>query len=128
VNGLDGEGRKSGAWEETDPHGGVVSGEYVAGEREGMWRHSFRDGSLRSEFHYENGELSGECVWYRQGGGLLQKGGFLAGEKHGFWQRWSSDGALLDEGTFVRGKKTGVWTQYSADGSVKKTTTHRGVA
>ena len=125
MNQFDAEGRKSGPWEEDDPHGGVISGDYVDGVREGLWVHHFRDGAVRSECHYDAGELTGECVQYRQTGGLLHKGAFLQGEKHGFWQRWSNAGDLLDEGSFDRGKKSGVWTQYAPDRTVRKTTNHR---
>lgn len=125
MNELDAAGRKTGQWEEDDPHGGVIAGEYVAGEREGLWRHHFTNGAVRSECHYESGDLTGECVWFRQTGGLLQKGSFLNGEKHGFWQRWSSDGALIDEGHFDQGKKTGAWTQYAPDGTIRKTMNYR---
>jgi antitoxin component YwqK of YwqJK toxin-antitoxin module len=125
MNQFDEDGRKTGQWEEPDPHGGTVRGHYLAGERTGLWQHHFRDGALRSEFHYDHGELNGDCVWYRQTGGLLQKGGFLDGEKHGRWQRWTNTGAPLDEGTFERGVKSGPWITYSVDGSVKKTTNHR---
>jgi len=125
VNEFDGDGRKTGTWEEDDPHGGMISGTYVEGQREGLWVHHFTDGAVRSECHYDHGELTGDCVWFRQTGGLLQKGSFLNGEKHGFWQRWSNTGALLDEGSFERGAKVGTWTQYAPDGAVRKTTTHR---
>ncbi|MEQ1737471.1 MAG: hypothetical protein ABL886_13835 [Rhodoglobus sp.] len=125
-NQLDSGGRKTGFWEEPDPHGGVVSGGYVDGERDGPWTHLFADGRVRSEFTYVAGQLSGECIWYRATGGLLQKGGFLADEKHGFWQRWTADGVPIDEGHFDRGVKTGEWIYYAPDGSVKKTTVHKG--
>jgi antitoxin component YwqK of YwqJK toxin-antitoxin module len=124
-NRLDDAGLRTGFWEEPDPHGGVISGVYVDGERSGLWKHHFANGSVRSECHYVNGELTGECIWYRQAGGLLQKGGFLAGEKHGFWQRWTAGGVPIDEGEFDRGTKSGPWTYFAPDGSVKKTTTHR---
>ena len=125
-NELDAEGRKCGFWEEEDPHGGIISGEYAAGEREGLWTHHFADGRVRSECHYDSGAMTGECVWYRSTGGLLQKGGFLADEKHGFWQRWTADGVPIDEGHFDRGTKSGAWTYYAPDGSVKKVTNHKG--
>jgi antitoxin component YwqK of YwqJK toxin-antitoxin module len=125
VNQFDEEGRKTGRWEEADPHGGTVSGHYLAGERTGLWQHRFADGELRSEFRYEAGELNGDSIWYRQTGGLLQKGGFLNGEKHGRWQRWTAAGVPLDEGTFDHGVKSGPWTSFSPDGSIKKTVNHR---
>jgi antitoxin component YwqK of YwqJK toxin-antitoxin module len=126
VNLLDDDGRKTGLWEETDPHGGSISGHYLAGERTGLWRHYFQDGALRSESHYDAGALSGDCIWYRQTGGLLQMGGFLRGDKHGRWKRWTKDGVIIDEGTFERGAKSGPWTYYAPDGSIKRTTNHRG--
>lgn len=116
----------TGRWEESDPHGGITSGVYIAGERSGLWRHYFLDGALRSEFHYDHGVLNGDCIWHRQTGGLLQKGGFLNGDKHGIWQRWSKSGEPIDEGAFDRGVKSGLWTYYNPDGSIKKTTNHRG--
>lgn len=126
MSGLDAEGRRTGFWEEPDPHGGGISGDYVDGKRSGLWRHRFGDGAVRSEMRYDGGELSGECVWYRKGGGLLQRGGFLAGEKHGFWQRFTSEGTPIDEGEFDRGTKSGKWTYFNPDGSVRKVTAHRG--
>lgn len=126
MNLIDDDGRKTGPWEEPDPNGGTTSGHYIDGQRSGIWRHYFRDGALRSEAHYEHGELNGDCIWYRQTGGLLQKGGFVNGDKHGVWQRWTKDGAPIDEGTFDRGVKSGEWTYYAPDGTVKKTTNHRG--
>jgi antitoxin component YwqK of YwqJK toxin-antitoxin module len=126
LNELDADGLKTGQWEEDDPHGGVIAGGYVAGERQGEWVHHFADGRVRSESHYDGGELNGTCTWYRSGGGLLQMGGFLHGEKHGLWRRWTAAGDLLDEGAFDGGRKTGEWVVYNGDGTVRKRTTHRG--
>jgi antitoxin component YwqK of YwqJK toxin-antitoxin module len=52
-------------------------------------------------------------------------GGFLAGEKHGQWERWDAEGNLIDSGIWDRGKKIGEWTYYNPDGSIKRTTKHR---
>jgi antitoxin component YwqK of YwqJK toxin-antitoxin module len=104
-NGHDDEGRKTGRWSETDPHGGIVTGEYVEGERQGIWRHYFANGMLRSEGAYERGKLHGPWVWYRATGGLLQRGGFFEDQKHGLWERWNADGSPLDTTEWDRGKK-----------------------
>ncbi len=104
-NRVDDQGRKTGLWSEADSHGGTISGEYVDGERHGVWRHRFTDGSLRSEGDYEHGALHGAWTWYRATGGLLQRGGFLEDEKHGRWERWRADGTPLDSAEWDRGKK-----------------------
>jgi antitoxin component YwqK of YwqJK toxin-antitoxin module len=104
-NRLDDQGRKTGLWAEPDSHGGVITGEYVEGERQGEWRHYFIDGSLRSAGTYDRGALHGAWTWYRATGGLLQRGGFLENEKHGRWERWKADGEPLDTAEWDRGKK-----------------------
>ncbi|MDJ0348366.1 hypothetical protein [Cryobacterium sp. PH29-G1] len=125
MNLLDEQGLKTGQWEEPDPHGGVVTGSYVAGERHGPWLHHVADGRLRAEFNYDSGTLTGPSTWYRATGGLLQKGAFIDEKKHGLWQRWTAAGDLLDEGKYNRGTKVGEWIVYNPDGSVKKRTTYR---
>lgn len=104
-NRVDAQGRKTGHWSERDSHGGMISGAYVDGERHGLWRHQFTDGSLRAEGTYEHGALNGAWTWYRATGGLLQRGGFLDNEKHGRWDRWNPDGTPLDTTEWDRGKK-----------------------
>jgi len=124
-NQVDERGQKIGMWTEADSHGGVMMGEYVEGERHGVWRHHFADGSVRSEGRYDKGVVDGAWTWYRSTGGLLQRGGFLDGEKHGLWERWDADGNQIDQGTWDHGKKTGEWMSYNPDGTVKRTATHR---
>lgn len=102
---VDAEGRKTGPWTEPDPHGGVMAGEYVAGERHGTWRHLRADGAVRSEGDYDSGELHGTWTWYRADGGLLQRGAFDRGEKHGRWERWDAAGRRSDAGTWEHGRR-----------------------
>ncbi|MFI7483442.1 toxin-antitoxin system YwqK family antitoxin [Kocuria sp. M1R5S2] len=125
-NAVDELGRPTGTWAEKDPHGGVVQGEYVDGERHGLWRHRSDAGALRSEGHYDRGRLTGPWTWYRASGGVLQRGELLDGEKHGYWQRFTADGTPIDEGHFDRGRKSGEWTYYHPDGTVRRTSVHRG--
>jgi len=122
---YDAGGRKTGTWSEPDPHGGVMVGAYVDGERHGPWRHYGADGFLRSEGTYDAGDLHGMWTWHRATGGLLQRGAFERGEKHGHWERWNAAGGLIDAGSWYRGRKTGEWTQFAPDGSVARTTMHR---
>lgn len=128
MNETDAAGNRTGVWEEPDPHGGTMHGEYVDGQRHGRWEHRFVDGRVRSEMTYEAGAIAGPVTWYRSTGGLLQKGSFVNDEKHGFWQRWTAAGILIDEGEFDHGVKTGEWVYYAPDGAVKRRTVHRGPA
>ena len=122
---TDASGRKTGVWTDPDPHGGVMVGEYVEGERHGTWRHYFADGRLRAEGGFERGVVHGEWVWYRASGGLLQRGGFERGHKHGTWTRWNAAGALIDSGDYDHDRKAGEWNTYHPDGSIRRTVTHR---
>jgi antitoxin component YwqK of YwqJK toxin-antitoxin module len=124
-NRLDAQGRKTGRWEEPDPHGGTMTGDYVDGERHGHWKHRASDGSLRSEGEFDAGVLHGPWVWFRATGGMLQRGGFDHAEKHGLWERWSAAGVLIDSGEWVNGQKSGSWTYFNPDGTVKKVAQHR---
>jgi len=125
-NAFDSAGRKVGDWSEPDAHGGVMVGEYVDGDRQGLWRHFFADGRLRSQGEYRNGALHGKWTWYRAAGGMLQRGGFFEGEKHGRWERWTAEQTLIDSGDWSHGKKIGDWISYNPDGTVRRTTHHRG--
>ncbi len=47
MNQTDAAGNRTGPWQEPDPHGGTVAGEYVAGLREGGWIRREHGGQLR---------------------------------------------------------------------------------
>jgi len=73
-NELDRRGQKVGMWTEEDSHGGVMTGEYVEGRRQGVWRHSFVDGSVRSKGTYNKGVVDGGWTWYPSTGGSFSVG------------------------------------------------------
>ena len=104
-NSFDAAGRKSGRWSEPDPHGGIMTGEYLDGHRVGQWCHFAGDGRLRSEGGYDRGELHGVWTWYRASGVLLQRGAFDHGTKDGAWERWDAQGNHLDTTWWKQGRK-----------------------
>lgn len=123
-NALDEQGRRTGHWTEPDPHGGVMVGEYLEGQRHGLWQHYSSDGRLRSEGPYDHGTLYGTWTWYRANGVLLQRGDFDDDVKHGRWERWDAQGHPLDTGEYDHGRKAGDWTTYNPDGTVKAVKRH----
>ncbi|THV24585.1 toxin-antitoxin system YwqK family antitoxin [Glycomyces paridis] len=124
-NAADEHGHKSGLWSEADARGGYMTGEYVHGLRQGVWRHFADDGRPRSEGPFLDGLVHGEWTWWRANGRLLQKGGFVREQRHGRWERWTADGTPIDRGDYDHDKKIGEWTAYNPDGTVKKVTNHR---
>ena len=93
-NEVDRSGQKVGMWTEVDSHGGVKVGEYVEGKRQGVWRHYFADGSVRSEGTYDTGVVHGAWTWYRSTGDLRQRWGFPGFREAWFWERWDPNGKL----------------------------------
>ena len=124
-NRLDDQGRKTGQWTEEDAHGGFMTGQYVAGQREGIWRHYGEDGNLRSEGGFADGLVHGHWRWWRANGQLLQRGDFDHEKREGLWERWEADGSLIDRGQYEHDEKVGQWTEFNPDGSAKKVTDHR---
>lgn len=124
-NRLDDEGRKTGQWAEEDSHGGFMVGDYVAGQREGIWRHYADDGRLRSEGGFADGLVHGQWTWWRANRQVLQRGGFDHEKREGLWERWNAKGELIDSGRYEQDKKVGDWHYYNPDGTIKKTTTHK---
>jgi hypothetical protein len=82
-NALDIEGQKTGPWSEDDPHGGVMRGSYLAGERHGTWRHFFADGRVRAEGTYDRGVLHGAWTWYRATGDSCRRDRLTLGKSTG---------------------------------------------
>lgn len=106
-NAYDADGCKTGHWTEPDPHGGIMTGVYVAGRRQGLWRHVADDGRPRSEGEYDDGALHGTWTWYRANGALMQRGSFAHDVKHGRWERWDASGCLIYTGDYDNGRKSG---------------------
>ncbi|WP_170223729.1 toxin-antitoxin system YwqK family antitoxin [Nonomuraea turkmeniaca] len=105
---------------------GEGEGDYAAdGRRHGPWTFSFRNGQVKAKGSYRSGQLDGEWIWYREGGGLLQQGAFVDGVQHGPWRRWHDTRKLLDEGTYAMGKKSGEWVTSSKAGEETKRKNHR---
>ena len=42
----------------------------------------------KAEGQFADGQFTGDWVWWRENGELLQKGAFVNGQQHGYWQRW----------------------------------------
>lgn len=64
----------------------------------------FKDGKLKAEGPFENGQMEGEWKFYRATGQLWSVGNFRNNQKHGLWLRYDKNDRLEYEETFEDGK------------------------
>ena len=55
--------------------------------------------------------------WY-DNGQLSESGGWLSGERNGFWVYFDADGIKIKEENFDKGRPDGAWKSYYANGIV----------
>ncbi|MDB4710790.1 hypothetical protein OAF16_03570 [Flavobacteriales bacterium] len=89
-----------------EPFTGVLIEEYI-------------DGSLKSEFEYENGLKSGLGRSWDENENLIKEYNYgFHGFKHGDFKEWHSNGQLFKEGEYFEGKKFGSFKLYNEKGNL----------
>lgn len=129
---------------------GSQTGRLEQGIREGYWKNFYSDGSLSSEYTFEEGDLNGVYVGYWKNGELHSKGSykndkkegrwtyhhqkngevkllinFREGQYHGSWKHYHESGNLLEQGHYKNGKKDGRWEYYELDSKEVKVETYK---
>jgi antitoxin component YwqK of YwqJK toxin-antitoxin module len=102
---------------------GLEEGEYVDGERDGLWlsRRDARIGSTdptTEEVHYRRGVPHGMSTSRYDGGALCAQGENRNGEKHGTWRGWYRDGTPRSIESYVDGVEQGHMTEWDEQGRV----------
>lgn len=88
-NYLDGE--KEGEWI-IDLGDHREEGAYVAGQKNGVWKHYFPTGKLKFEGKFTQGMEDGKHVFYFENGKMKTVGHFKFGLKEGDWFEYTEDG------------------------------------
>ena len=78
----------------------------------------WENGNVKSELHYENGQLDGECVWYYANGKKMTEATYANGEINGEMRKWFENGQLFQEGSYVDGLMDGLWFVYYPSGAL----------
>jgi antitoxin component YwqK of YwqJK toxin-antitoxin module len=126
VNQEDGNGLKTGWWEEYYKGGELMSRkQYDAGRQHGECLNYYLNGNVRAAGKLLNGKMSGEWRFFRESGALWQIGNFVEDIKNGPWIIYQKNGEIYDEGQFVNGKKTGEWKFYDEVGKLIKSKVYR---
>ncbi|PKP54246.1 MAG: hypothetical protein CVT92_00390 [Bacteroidetes bacterium HGW-Bacteroidetes-1] len=71
--------------------------EYLNGQKYGVWRVFFEDGTLQSEGNYQEGQFFGKYTEYYPNGLIKSQGNYENGYKNGVWQTFDDEGNLLSE-------------------------------
>ncbi|TGK55329.1 hypothetical protein EHQ16_08185 [Leptospira kanakyensis] len=109
----------------------IMEGNFVNGERDGLWKFHFSDGKPYIELNYRSGnrkkqlwiqtaELGNETGSYQRyfrSGRLNEKGFFDGGFRTGDWVRYYPDTKVEEKGSYENDKKVGEWFYYYPTGT-----------
>jgi antitoxin component YwqK of YwqJK toxin-antitoxin module len=100
------EGLETGEWlYQLNDHKEV--GEYVNGQREGLWKHYYYDAeaTVRFKGKYESGLPEGKHVFYYPSGSKMLEGKYEYGERRGVWVRYNRDLTVMLRIVYKDGKE-----------------------
>ena len=90
----------------------------ASGNRNGIWKDYYPDGSLMSEGQYTNTLRSGIWKFYNNRGNLEQTGSYYFGRPDGTWRWYYENNAILREEEYYRGQRDGSYVEYSITGKI----------
>lgn len=117
-------GREDGLFTEYDPAGNILAnGDYISGERDGEW--SYQVGDHQESGFYVIGLREGEWNYFFKDGQLKYEGNYSQGnpdKKHKFYY---PGGVLKEEQYYVMGIREKNWKKYNEEGNLVMTITYR---
>lgn len=85
---------------------------------DGYNKSAFKNGIIKVEGLYVNGEREGEFKRYNKEGRLIKIENYNKGLKEGEYKKYNSLGTLLIKGNYKKDKRYGIWEWYRRDGSL----------
>lgn len=126
LNQVDNQGRRHGAWiidgsmmkdPSFAPYAKVEEGDYLYGEKKGMWKRYWPDGNLRSEINYLKGRPEGPYKIYYANGQMEESGNWQDGRNSSQFQRCYANGKVKEELNYdEEGIRQGVQKFYHENG------------
>ncbi|HQQ12452.1 MAG TPA: hypothetical protein PK855_04780 [Bacteroidales bacterium] len=74
-----------------------MEGRLVNGQRDGLWKYYYEDGTLWSEGAYKNGIRHGKSKLFYPGGQKKMEGTYKDGNRNNDWIWWDEDGNTITE-------------------------------
>lgn len=98
----------------------VQEGNKIAGNKDGLWKSYYLDGSLCEEEYYVNGKLHGINKRYYRSGALYIEEPNFEGEIHGLRKVYWDSGTIKLEEEYVHGLRHGFLRKYLESGTLKE--------
>ena len=113
-------GVKNGVHKEFFNNGSIkIDGQYINGDKSGLWIEYFREGSKMRMFDVnENGKNGSISEWYKNGVKKI-RGEYFHGQKDGVWTAWYSNGVKESIVTYNQGKQEGIFSCFYENGNKK---------
>ena len=100
----------------------IIYGEYVYGVKEGKWIYDI--GDSREEGNYKDGNKDGLWKHYYKNNVVSFEGEFFNGDPNGKHKFYYSNGKIRKECEYTMGKKDGTWKKYDKEGKLLLVTTY----
>lgn len=101
----------------------ILKGEYVDGEREGVW--SYNNGDFTEEGSYQEGLQNGLWKGWFSNGKLSYEMTFVQGVADGKFKTYYDNGNVREEGYYSMGSREKNWNKYDMLGTLYLTITYR---
>lgn len=108
---IDNSGKKQGLWKHYYDNGRLRSeGKYVNDKPIGLWKYYYENGVLEQTGHYDKSGLYTDIwKWYYKDGSPRVIEQYFEGEREGDYVEYSDNGDIMMQGEYVNGNKEGDW-------------------
>ncbi len=118
-------GVEEGSLTEYNKDGAVIlKGEYVDGEREGVW--NYDNGDDKEEGSYQGGLQNGIWKGWFSNGKLSYEINYVQGVPDGKFKTYYNNGYVREEGFYSMGSREKNWYKYDMQGTLYLTITYKG--
>ena len=117
-------GIEEGSFTEFNKEGRVIlKGEYVDGERNGIW--NYNNGDFTEEGTYQDGLQNGLWKGWFSNGKLNYEVNYVQGVPDGKYKLYYDNGYMREEGYYSMGSKEKNWNKYDMQGTLYLTITYK---
>ncbi|MCX7954451.1 MAG: toxin-antitoxin system YwqK family antitoxin [Bacteroidales bacterium] len=118
-NKKDSLGNNHGWWIIYDGNVKIEEGNFVHGNKEGVWKGYYPNGNIKYEITYKNGKAKGYAKFYFENGNISEEGYWDENKWVGEYKLYHSNGNIAYEWNYNQeGKRTGIQKYYHENGKL----------